>query len=140
MRRIGNEKWTLPRKSRKKLQSQIDGLRRISCEETDKARQLRIDELSMQQERNPTTVRQLLIQIQDLQNEVNSLFDTRECYDPETASSSGASHVPSQPLTIPSPRGMRRLPLETRNTMRTSGNVLESLPAREGPPSTLLEN
>ena len=80
----------------------------------------------MQQERNPTTVSQLLTYIQDLQNKVNSLADAREFYDPETASSPGASHVPSQPLNIPSVRGMlgcgSGLPLDTRN-MATSGNV-----------------
>ena len=41
------------------------------------------------------TVSQLLTQIQDLQNKVNSLSDAREFYDAETASSSGATHVPS---------------------------------------------
>ena len=60
----------------------------------------------MHQERNPSTVSQLLTRIQDLQNKVNSLSETREFYDPETASSSGATHVPSQPSTIPSPRTM----------------------------------
>ena len=48
-------------------------LRRICCEETERARQLRIDDLSMQQERNPSIVRKLLTQIQDLQKKVNSL-------------------------------------------------------------------
>ena len=65
-------------------------------------------------------------------------------YDPGTASSSGASHVPSQPLNIPSPRGMpcrdSGLPRDTRNIMGTSGNVFESLPAREGPFLALFEN
>ena len=41
-------------------------LRRICCQETGRARQLRTDELSMRRERNPTTVGQLLTQIQDL--------------------------------------------------------------------------
>ena len=50
---------------------------------------------------------QLLTQIQDLQNKVNSLTDAREFYDPETASRlSGTTHVPSQPLNTPSPREM----------------------------------
>ena len=75
-------------------------------EERDRARQLRIDILSMQQERNPTAVSQLVTQIQDLQNKVNSLTDARDFHDPETAGSSRAFHVPSQPLNIPSPRGM----------------------------------
>ena len=58
----------------------IEELRRICSEETDRARQLRIDELVMHQERNPTTVSPLLSQIQDLQTKVNS--DVREFCDP----------------------------------------------------------
>ena len=62
---------------------------------------------------------------------------------PESGSSSGATRVPNQPKTIPSPRGMPcrdpELPLDTRNTMGTSGNFLESLLAREGPSSALFE-
>ena len=99
----------------------------ICCEETDRARQLRIDELSMQQERNPTTVSQRLTQIQDLQNKANSLANAGELYDPETASSSGASHVPSRPLIFPSSRGMLSrdsgLPLDTQSVTGSSGNV-----------------
>ena len=123
---------------------EIEELRRICCEETDRARQAKIDELSMHQERNPTTVSQLLTQIQDLQNKVNSLSEAREFYDPETASSSGATHVPDQPSTIPSPRTMpcrdSGLPHNTRNIVGTSGNVFERLPAREGQTSTLFNN
>ena len=52
------------------------------------------------------TVSQLLTQIQDLQNKLNSLSDAKELYDPEIASSSLATHVPSQPSSIPSPRKM----------------------------------
>ena len=89
-------------------------------------------------------VSQLLTQIQDLQKEVNSLTDARDFYDPETASSSRASHVPSEPLNIPNPRGMLCRDsgslLDTRNSMSTSRNVFESLPAREGPSSALFEN
>ena len=39
------------------------------------SRQLKIDELSMQQKENPCTVNQLTVQIQDLQDKVNSLND-----------------------------------------------------------------
>ena len=86
---------------------EIEELRRICCEETDhRARQARIDELSMHQERNLTIVSQLLTQILDSQNKVNSLSDASEFCDPESASSSGATHVPSQPSTTPSPRTM----------------------------------
>ena len=45
---------------------------------------------------NPTTVSQLLTQIRELQNKINSLSDARENNDPETGSSSGATHVPDQ--------------------------------------------
>ena len=86
---------------------EIEELRVICCEETDRARQARIVELSMHQERNPGSVSQLLTHIQDLQNKATSLSDAREFYDLDTASSSGASHVPSQPLIIPSPRKVR---------------------------------
>ena len=115
----------------------MEELRRTRCEEADRARRARIDEFSMHQERNPMTVSHLLTQIQDLHNKVkSSLSDTREFYDPETASSSGATHVPSQPCTIPSPRTTpyrdSGLPHDTRNIMGTSGNVFERPPAREG--------
>ena len=99
----------------------------------------------MQQERNPSTVCQLLTQNQDLQNtKVNSLIDARDFHDPDTASSSGASHVPSQPLNIPGPKTMRcrdsGLPLDTRNSMGTAANVFESRLDREGPSSAFFEN
>ena len=55
---------------------ELEELRRICCEETHGA-QLQIDESSVQRERNPSTVSQLLTQIQDLQNKVHSLTDTR---------------------------------------------------------------
>ena len=70
-------------------------LRRLCCEETDRVRQARIDELSTHQERNPTTVSQLMAEIQELQNKVNCLSNAREFYDPESGRSSGATHAPS---------------------------------------------
>ena len=82
--------------------------------------------------------------MQDLQNKLNSFSDAREIHGPETARSSGASDFPSQPLIIPSLRGVpsrdSALPLDTRNSMDTSGNVFESLLAREGPSSALFDN
>ena len=97
-----NWKWGIDsaEKIKQHIAKKIEELWRICCEETDRARQARIDVLCMHQKRNPTTVsQQLLTQIQDLQNKVNSLPDAREFYDPETASSSGATHVPSKPAT-----------------------------------------
>ena len=107
-------------RSRERLSTK-EALRRICCEETDNARQLKIDELSLRQRENPSTVNQLLAQIQDLHDKINSLNDAGEYYDPETASSSGVSHVPSQPMSIPSPRRMISrdscLPHDTQNSM-----------------------
>ena len=123
---------------------EIEKLRRTCCEEAQRARQFKIDQLSMQQRGNPPNVNQLLAQSQDLQDRVNSLNDAREFYDPETASSSGVSHVPSQQLSIPSPRGMISsdscLPHDTRDSLGTSGNVFESLPARDGSSSAFFES
>ena len=61
----------------------------ICCAEAHRARQLKIDELSMQQREHSSTVNQLLAEIQELQDKVNSLNDAKEFYDPETASSCG---------------------------------------------------
>ena len=134
----------LYQQSHRRTCQEIVELRRICCEETDRARQVRIDEMSVQHVRDPTSVTQLVTQIQDLQNKVNSLSEATEFHGPQTASSSGACHVPSQPLTIPSPRGMPSrdpgLPLDTRSIVGTSGNVFESNPTREGPPSALFED
>ena len=64
-----------------------------------------------------------MAQIRDLQNKVNSLSDARDFYDPESGSSSGATHVLSQPSTISSPRTLPRcesgLPRETQNFCTT---------------------
>ena len=126
------------------MAKKIEELRRICCEETDRARQARFDVLSMHQERNPTTVSQLLIQVQDLQNKVNSLSDAREFHDPGPGSSSGATHVPSEPPTIQSPRTTPSrdsgLPHDTGNGTVITGNVFERLLARDGRNSTIFNN
>ena len=114
--------------SRARNCQEIEELRRYVAEKKDWARQLKIDQLSMQQKGNPSTVSQLLTQIPDLQDKANSFSAAWEFYDPDTASSSGA---------IPIPREVRNrdsgLPRDTRNTVGTLGNVFESLPAPEGP-------
>ena len=57
---------------------EIEELRRTARGEADRARQARIDELSLQQQRSPTTVSQFLTQIHDLPNKVNSLSKAKE--------------------------------------------------------------
>ena len=77
----------------------------------------------------------------ELQNKVNSLSDAREFYDPESGSSSGATHVRDQTSTILSSRTLPRcdpgLLQSTRNGTGITGNVFERPPAQEGLSSTL---
>ena len=111
-------------------------------EESVAKKQMEPDELSMQQERNLSLMSQLLTQIEDLQNKENSWNDARDFHDLETASSTGSSHVPSQSLKIPLPRGSALILAcsLTRNSLGESAHVCESLPVREGPSSALFEN
>ena len=126
--------------SRTKDGQEIEELRRRCCEESDRARQAKLDELSVMQQRDPQTVSQLLAQMRESKDKANSLSDAREFHDPETAGSSGASHVTSPPLTNPSYRTVPRrdsgLPPETLNMMGIS-DVFERLPAREGQPQNI---
>ena len=63
---------------------EIGDLRRICCAEAERPRPLKYDELSAQKEQNPTTVNQLMMQIQELQDKVDTLNDAKESYHPET--------------------------------------------------------
>ena len=87
----------------------------------------------LQQLRAPHTVSQLLTQTLELQDRANSLSDASDCHDPETASSSGASHVLTQHQfqdgALP-----RFWTADTRNHTGTSRNVIERLRAREAAP------
>ena len=84
-------------------------IEKLCCTEAEEAKQLRRDELSIQEKESQPTVHQLTVQIQELQDKVSSLNDMKDFFDPETASSSGLSHVPSHLVSVPSPRGMRFL-------------------------------
>ena len=68
----------------------------------------------------------------------------KEFYDSETASSSGLSHFPGQPTSIPSPIGLVSrdscLQAGTRNLLGTTGHVFEDLLARDEPSSALFGN
>ena len=98
-----------------------------------------MDDLSVQEKESKSSVNQLMVQIQELQDKVNSPNDAREFFDPETASSFGSSHVPSQPLSIPSLRELIShdscLQLDTRNSFGMSGDVFEDLLAPSEPPA-----
>ena len=86
---------------------------------------------------NPSAVNQLLSQIQELQDKVNSLNEEKEFCALETAISSGMFHVLNQPSSIPSPRGMigrdSCLQPDTRNSLGTLEHVFEGPPAAEWP-------
>ena len=99
----GNEEQALPRKSHKRK----------------KAQQAKLDELSLKQQKSPQTVSQLMAQIRELQDKVNSLADARDFHDPETASSAEASHVTCHPVTVASSRAkLGRLAPSTRGVKR----------------------
>ena len=70
-----------------------------------------------------------MFQDKELQDKVKSLNDAREFSDPETASISGLSHVPCQPLSIPSPRGLTSrdscLQPATRNSLAQQDTFLK---------------
>ena len=95
-------------------------------------------------ERDPNTVSQLLQHTQELQHPVNLPAEGKEFHDPDSASSSGTSHVPSQPVVIPSSRDVHSrdsgLPSAARDTIGNSGNISGSPAPREGSSSAIFEN
>ena len=124
------------KKIQQEIAKKIQELRRTCCEDADRSRPAIIDELSMHQERNLTTVSQLFDQIRELQNKV------REFHDPESGGSSGATHVPSQPSTILSsgtlPRCDSGLARDTQNCTCLQETFFERPLAQEGLSSTIL--
>ena len=70
-------------------------------EERKRVQELRVDEFSRRRQiENQDTVNELTARIQDLQNEVNCMDDSRVFKDAESVRS-GQSHVPSQPALLP---------------------------------------
>ena len=100
--------------------------------------------LCMHQEKDPTIVSQLMARIRKFQNRLSSLSDVKEFYDPQSGSSSGATHVPDRTSTVPSPRTFPRcdsgLPRDTQNGKGVTGNVFERPPAQERLSCTILTN
>ena len=68
-----------------------------------------------------------MAQNRELQNKINSLSDARAFYDPESRSSSGATHVLDHTSTILSPSALPLcdcgLPRDTQNGVGVTGNV-----------------
>ena len=70
-------------------------------EQLKRVQELRIDEFSRRRLiENQDTIKELTARIQELQNEVNCMDDSRDFKDAESARS-GLSHVPSQPAFFP---------------------------------------
>ena len=114
-------------------------LRRICCKQADRVRQP--TNHPEQQKENPSTVNQLVSQLQD---KVNPLHDGKEFCDPKTAEKQVWNVPRCHSSRMPSPRGMISrdscLPHNSRNSMGTSGNDFEDLPAQGGPSPAFFEN
>ena len=104
-------------------------------EDLKRVQELRVDEFSRRRLiENQDTIDELTARIQELQNEVNCMNDSRDFKDVESARS-GPSHVPSQPALLPlyrDPGGLLRRnsqPPEIWNSQGLSGNVFANPPA-----------
>ena len=89
------------------------------CTKWEKLRELknneRVDKVSVQKLReNHETILQLVSQLQQMQEQMNSMIDSGDFQDVESNYSGGLSHVSSQPAMIPSSRSLlsrdKRLP------------------------------
>ena len=112
--RFENKGKTLPRTSSKKTAKKLKNWGEL------------VEEMQIQRDKQ---------EFSELSTFASQLLIRREGIFRETASSSGATHVPGQPATVPSPRTVlcrdSGLPHNTRNNMGTSGNIFERLPAQE---------
>ena len=96
--------------------------------EIKRAQEQRIDEVSVQKLReNHETNQQLSSQLQQMQEQMNSMCDSGDFQDVESNYSGRLSNVSSQPEMIPSSRSVlsrdKRLPLDTWNHSGLQENV-----------------
>ena len=89
--------------------------------EMKRSQVLRVDEFSVHKLReNHDTIQKLTFQLQEIQEQMNSMNDAGECQEVESNYSGRLSYVSSQHAMIPSSRSMlsrdKRLPLDTWNT------------------------
>ena len=95
--------------------------------EMKRAQELRVDEISVQKlrEHHETKQRLLTSQLQELQDQMNSMNDSGEFQEVESNYSGRLSYVPSQPAAIPGSRSMlscdKRLPIDTWNMSGPQG-------------------
>ena len=106
---------------------ETEELRIICNEESNQVRRLQTEGLSLRQEKDPNTVSQLLKQVRELQDQVGSHSQRKKTFTILTQRSSGVSHLPSQPVVVPSSgEALGRdsgLPAMTRHTTGNAGNV-----------------
>ena len=93
-----------------------------------RAQELRIDKFSAKKlKESHETIQWLTSQMQELQEQMNSVNDSVEFQEVESNHSRGLSYVPSQPAAIPSSCSMlsrdKRVPLDTWNTSGLQENV-----------------
>ena len=112
----------------------VKNLEKSRLGELKRAQEMRIDEFSRHELReSQATFHELTSLIQELQDRVNLMNNSREFQDGESSICSGKlSHVPSQPASVPSPCGMlsrdQSLRPDTWTLFGTSGNVCGSPP------------
>ena len=109
-------------------------------EELSSVQESRVDESSRRRLiENQDTVNELTARIQELQNEVNCMIDSRDFKDAESVRS-GLSHVPSQPVLLPlyrDPGGLlsrNNQPPDIWNSQGISGNVFANPTASSSAP------
>ena len=93
-----------------------------------RAQELPVDEFSVQKFREShEMIQRLTSQLQEMQEQMNSMNDSGEFQEVETNHSGRLFYVPSQPAAIPSFRSMlsgdKRLPVNTWNTSGPQENV-----------------
>ena len=87
------EKYRVLYGTRMRSLQEIEELKQLCCAEAERAKQLRIWWTFCSKRRSKSTVNQSAVQIQELQDKVNSLNDSRDFHDP------------SHPLIVPSSFG-----------------------------------
>ena len=129
--------------SRTRSCQEVEELRRICCEDTDRARQARIDELSIHQEK--------CYNCESAPDSKVRIYRTMYilCQMQENFTILGQRGTLERP-TVPFNPCLFRVPEECpaaildcrtiRNIVGTSGTFLKGPPAREGPPSAVFEN
>ena len=89
-----------------------------------------MDEFRNKSRGSLATIQFLTSQIQELQEGLNYVNDSREFHDVGSICSEKLSHVPSQPAVVPSPRAMfsrdQSLRLDTRNLLGKSVLVFDN--------------